>query len=523
MVTTVSATAPVWRYADATSGTPLASFAYGYNADGQVTSYTGPEGTLNYSYDKDGELTGVLGAAQATYSYDANGNRTLSGYQTGPGNELLSDGQFTYTYDKDGNLLSKRDASGDVWSYSWDYRNRLTEVKETNAQGVVVLDEQFVYDVNDHLIGEAVNGVPQRWTVYDGSTPYLDLTGGGQVSERYLADPNVLSAYWARVGVTGQADWMVTDLLGSVRELVSAGGSVEDQINYDAYGNIVTETNAAAGGRLKYAGGQYDGGLGLTLFGARWYNSAAGRWLSQDPLGLGPDSNPYRYVYNSPANGTDPSGLCGRWRGRFYRCPGPIIIVPMSPPGVGSPAPAGTYIPLLPLRRMPRADEGPVPQDTQPGGVTQASAETYQVTVYHPVFVIAGARPAMHGTRQIFLFILNRIGWRISRTLIQSARGSRPSSEITGDPLLWTGPTPPTGSDFTRQAPPTIQNQAPQTETRTQDELPVPVYQWPSPPQVQLFPPQPDVQLGPRLLPPLEAEPLIPGSWTNPRPSRPQP
>jgi RHS repeat-associated protein len=186
---------------------------------------------------------------------------------------------------------------------------RLTEVKETNAQGVVVLDEQFVYDVNDHLIGEAVNGVPQRWTVYDGSTPYLDLTGAGQVSERYLADPNALAQYWARVGVTGQADWMVTDLLGSVRELVSASGSVEDQIAYDAYGNVVSETNAAAGGRIKYAGGQYDGGLGLTLFGARWYNSAAGRWLSQDPLGLGPDSNPYRYVDNGPTDGTDPSGL----------------------------------------------------------------------------------------------------------------------------------------------------------------------------------------------------------------------
>jgi RHS repeat-associated protein len=129
------------------------------------------------------------------------------------------------------------------------------------------------------------------------------------VSERYLADPNVLSAYWARVGVTGQADWMVTDLLGSVRALVSAGGSVEDQIAYDAYGNVVSETNPSAGGRLKYAGGQYDGGLGLTLFGARWYNSAAGRWLSQDPLGLGPDSNPYRYVGNGPTDGTDPSGL----------------------------------------------------------------------------------------------------------------------------------------------------------------------------------------------------------------------
>jgi RHS repeat-associated protein len=360
----VSATAPVWRYADATTNMPLASFTYGYNADGQVTSYTGPEGTLNYSYDKDGELTGVSGAAQASYSYDANGNRTMSGYQTGPGNELLNDGQFTYTYDKDGNLLSKRDASGDVWSYSWDYRNRLTEVKETNAQNQVVLDEVFTYDVNNNLIGEAVNGVPQRWTVYDGSTPYLDLTGGGQVSERYLADSNALAMYWARVGVTGQADWMVTDLLGSVRALVSAGGSVEDQIAYDAYGNIVTETNAAAGGRLKYAGGQYDGGLGLTLFGARWYNSAAGRWLSQDPLGLGPDSNPYRYVYDSPTNGTDPTGQYPSSLLLWASLPLPLLAAAQLPhvePPVGRPSPVEPPEIILPtVEDVPGPRGGPI-------------------------------------------------------------------------------------------------------------------------------------------------------------------
>jgi RHS repeat-associated protein len=219
--------------------------------------------------------------------------------------------------------LSNRRSSPGLTPIPWTSttkNRRLTEVKETNAQNQVVLDETFQYDVNNNLIGEAVNGVPQRWTVYDGSTPYLDLTGAGQVSERYLADPNALAQYWARVGVTGQADWMVTDLLGSVRALVSAGGSVEDQIAYDAYGNVVSETNPSAGGRLKYAGGQYDGGLGLTLFGARWYNSVAGRWLSQDPLGLGPDMNPYRYVGNDPTDGTDPSGLCGR------RCPCPLII-----------------------------------------------------------------------------------------------------------------------------------------------------------------------------------------------------
>ena len=41
------------------------------------------------------------------------------------------------------------------------------------------------------------------------------------------------------------------------------------------------------------------------------YDPQVGRWLSEDPSGLGPDPNKYRYVHNSPTNFTDPSGLYG--------------------------------------------------------------------------------------------------------------------------------------------------------------------------------------------------------------------
>jgi hypothetical protein len=39
------------------------------------------------------------------------------------------------------------------------------------------------------------------------------------------------------------------------------------------------------------------------------YDPKVGRFLSQDPLGLGPDANPYRYVGNSPLTKVDPFGL----------------------------------------------------------------------------------------------------------------------------------------------------------------------------------------------------------------------
>jgi hypothetical protein len=38
--------------------------------------------------------------------------------------------------------------------------------------------------------------------------------------------------------------------------------------------------------------------------------------MSQDPSGLGPDTNPYRYVGNSPTNFVDPSGLAVYWQNR---------------------------------------------------------------------------------------------------------------------------------------------------------------------------------------------------------------
>jgi uncharacterized protein RhaS with RHS repeats len=39
------------------------------------------------------------------------------------------------------------------------------------------------------------------------------------------------------------------------------------------------------------------------------YDPTVGRFLTEDPSGLGPDPNDYRYVRNSPTNATDPSGL----------------------------------------------------------------------------------------------------------------------------------------------------------------------------------------------------------------------
>jgi len=60
----------------------------------------GQDGTSTYGYDTTSQLTSATHTYQSneTYSYDANGNRTMTGYQTGTDNRLTNDGTYTYTY-----------------------------------------------------------------------------------------------------------------------------------------------------------------------------------------------------------------------------------------------------------------------------------------------------------------------------------------------------------------------------------------------------------------------------------------
>jgi RHS repeat-associated protein len=152
--------------------------------------------------------------------------------------------------------------------------------------------------------------VAPRWTVFDGSNPYMDFNGSGQLQERYLEDPNGLSQFYGQVSASGTTEWYLTDLLGSVRQVVSPSGSVLDAITYDLYGNLVTQTNSSYQPRFGYAGGSLDPLTGDYQFGARYYSPEDGRWKSQDPLGFAAgDTDLYGYVFNDPTNLVDPSGL----------------------------------------------------------------------------------------------------------------------------------------------------------------------------------------------------------------------
>ncbi len=198
-------------------------------------------------------------------------------------------------------------------TYTYDYHNRLTEVKQGGT-----LIATYVYDALDRRIGIQEGG-GQTWTVYNGTSadalPYADFNGSGTLLTRYVSGPGmvngaVVDELLARTSSGGTTAWYLTDKLDSVRDIVGSTGTVLDHVVYDSFGKLTTETNATNGDRFKFAGMQFDSTSQQYFDRARWYGSLVGHFTGQDPKGFSAgDTNLYRYAGNGPGNATDPTGL----------------------------------------------------------------------------------------------------------------------------------------------------------------------------------------------------------------------
>jgi RHS repeat-associated protein len=299
------------------SGSVLASYAYGYDQASRLTSETVNGTQTTYAYDNTDQLTTVNGVA--TYSYDLNGNRTMTGYATGSANEMTNDGTFTYTYDSEGNLTQKSKGTNlETWYYGYDSLNRLTSVRKTSDGTTNQVTATYTYDVYGDRIEQdewvkpgSGNGVTTVTRfAYDGTNVWADLNSSNALTMRRLYLDGVDQPF-ARIDSNNVAAWYLTDHLGSVRDVMDKAGATDlDHIVYDAYGNITSESSTTSGDRYKYTGREWDGNTGLQYNRARYYDPKTGRWFAQDPLGFAAsDSNLYRYVHNAPMTNIDPSGL----------------------------------------------------------------------------------------------------------------------------------------------------------------------------------------------------------------------
>lgn len=296
----------------------IADYRWDYDAANRIIRFTSPDGTSDYNYDDRNQITGSGHSYQddEAYSYDNNGNRTNVGYETGDNNQLLSDGTYAYTYDAEGNRITRTEiATGEVTEYTWDYRNRLTDVVTKDNAGNVIQDVEYGYDVYNRRIEKTVDpdgdGPEAEQTerfVYDGDHIALVFDENGEQTHRYLHGPQI-DQVLAEELANGEVSWALADNQGTIRDVIDSEGNVLNHITYDSFGQITSETNSEIDFRFGYTGREFDEETGQYYYRARYYDAKVGKFISEDPIGFeANDDNLYRYVLNSPLNFTDPSG-----------------------------------------------------------------------------------------------------------------------------------------------------------------------------------------------------------------------
>jgi len=274
-----------------------------------------------YHYDAAGRLDEVRqnGVVSATYVCDANGNRlsitTPGGSVAGSydaQDRLITYGTKSYAYTRAGDLMTKTDiATLENTTYGYDALG--------NPRSVALPDGR---SGESRRVGKRVNGSLQKgWLYGDALRIVAETDGSGAVVSRFVygAKPNV-PEYLTRGGATYR---IFSDHLGSPRLVVNAStGAVAQRLDYDAFGNVVQDTNPCFQ-PFAFAGGLYDADTKLVRFGARDYDAEVGRWTSKDPIRFeGKDSNLFGYVLGDPIDSIDPRVSAPRtpsWSGSRFR------------------------------------------------------------------------------------------------------------------------------------------------------------------------------------------------------------
>ena len=279
----------------------------------KVETVIGSTHSYEYIYDVSGRLITVQrdGITTSNYTYDSNGNRLshngISGTYDSQ-DRLVTYATASYNYTLNGDLTSKTQL-GVVTSYNYDTLGNLVKVTIPND---VTID--YIIDGLNRRVGKKVDGALVQGFIYDGQlNPVAELDGTGAVVSTFVYGSKTnIPDYMEKSGVVYR---IISDHLGSPLLIInSINGSIIQQIEYDEFGNILTDTNPGFQ-PFGFAGGIYDQQSKLTRYGARDYDASIGRWTSKDLIRFNKGNlNFYGYVANDPINWVDENGF---WRVAF--------------------------------------------------------------------------------------------------------------------------------------------------------------------------------------------------------------
>jgi len=280
---------------------------YTYNRAGQRLTMADNAGTHTYTYDLLDRLTAATHPSSnpaEAYSYDPVGNRLtsqLSATHTyDAANRFTADAKYDYVYDANGNLTERNErGTANRTRYSYDADDRLTQIVFEDSAAA-----QYRYDALGRRTAKVVRGAATEF-VYDGLAVLAEYTNS-VVSARYTNGPIIDELLSVRRGNT--TGYFQTDVLGTVKRIVDSSTTL-NSYTYDSFGRTISEV----GGRLspfRFQGRELDDESSFYYFRARYYSPNAGRFITEDPIGLIGGVNFYAFVENNPINILDPNGLC---------------------------------------------------------------------------------------------------------------------------------------------------------------------------------------------------------------------
>ena len=294
--------------------------SFAYDARNLPTTLTRANGvTSNYTFDPVGRLLGIVHANGVTalntqsYTYNPDGTRATAANDISQAlitqaststvdsaNELLTNGGTTYTYDANGNRLTETTATTAL-TYAWDSRNRLSSITD-NAGNKTALS----YDYLRNLLGVTKIGqtTTRQQFVVDSLTNIVSATDANGLPITILAGRS-LDSHYASADPYGNLVYGIGDALGGNVGVASTSGVLSSRLYYEPYGQTTgTPSSAfpfAFSGRIAILGNIY-------YNRDRYYDSATGRFISEDPSYSSLASNPYAYGSGDPISHTDPTG-----------------------------------------------------------------------------------------------------------------------------------------------------------------------------------------------------------------------
>jgi RHS repeat-associated protein len=363
---------------------------YDYDRVGALRRLSERNGAVtSYDYSYDGQILGALhgSGGREAFTIDPAGNISstqssaveFSLAEYGPGGRLLRAGQTGYAYDAHGRVTAKKTAEG-TWEFHWTALDELRAVRDPRGR-----EWSYDYDpLGRRIAKREPAGTTTRylWT----ENVLLQELGDGKSNTSWTYDPRgVVPLCVTRDDKTLS---VITDHIGTPRELVDDRGDVVWSSTYSVWGQRLDGTGHPAACPLRYQGQWFDEESGLHYNRFRYYDPEVGRYLSQDPIRVLGSWNLYAYAAD-PISWVDPFGLTPLFRGMQKDADGkPVVYSGPPAPGQNAANSLGT-----------RPGEGGMSTNTDPAAIQphRKPADFGGTQKDSGMFVISPEELAKHG------------------------------------------------------------------------------------------------------------------------------